>query len=48
MLGVQVIIEDYVHGALGVLSMITFKFIHIFLAVAGIYSVVVTSLGVGQ
>jgi len=48
MLGVQVIIEDYVHGALEALSLIASKFVHVILAVAGIYSVVVTSLGVGQ
>ena len=48
MLGVQVIIEDYVHGALGTLALIVSRFVHAILAVAGIYSVVVTSLGAGQ
>jgi len=48
MLGVQVIIEDYVHGALEALSLIASKFVHIILAVTGIYSVIVTSLGAGQ
>lgn len=48
MLGLQVIIEDYVHGALGYLSLIAVKFVHVILVVAGIYSIVVTSLGPGQ
>ncbi len=48
MLGLQVIIEDYVHGALGYLSLIAVRFVHVVLAVAGIYSVVATSLGAGQ
>ncbi len=48
MLGLQVIVEDYVHGALGHTALITVKFVHIILAVAGIYAVVVTALGVGR
>jgi succinate dehydrogenase / fumarate reductase membrane anchor subunit len=48
MLGLQVIIEDYVHGALGTLSLIAVKFVHVILVVAGIYAIVVTSLGTGQ
>ena len=48
MLGLQVVIEDYAHGGLGYLTSIAFQFIHVMLAVAGIYSVVVTSLGAGQ
>ncbi len=48
LLGLQVIVEDYVGGGLGYLTSITLQFIHILLAVAGIYSVVVTSLGAGQ
>ncbi len=48
LLGIQVIIEDYVHGALGVATLIAVRFIHIALAVAGIYSVVSISLGAGQ
>ena len=43
MLGIQVIAEDYVHGAVAVLTSVTVKFVHIILAVAGIYSVVVVS-----
>ncbi len=48
MIGLQVIIEDYVHGGLGYLTLIAVQFVHAMLAVAGIYSVVVTSLGAGQ
>jgi succinate dehydrogenase / fumarate reductase membrane anchor subunit len=47
-IGLQVIVEDYVAGGLGYLTSITLQFIHILLAVAGIYAVVVTSLGAGQ
>jgi len=48
MLGLQVIIEDYVHGALGTLALIAVKFVHVILAVAGFYAIVVTSMGAGQ
>ena len=48
MLGLQVIVEDYVHGALGTLALIAVRFAHVILAVAGIYSIVVTSLGAGR
>jgi len=47
-IGLQVIVEDYIAGGLGYLTSITLQFIHILLAVAGIYSVIVTSLGAGQ
>ena len=48
MLGLQVIIEDYVHGALGVAALIAVRFVHVILAVGGLYSIVVTSLGAGR
>lgn len=45
-LGVQVVIEDYVHnGAAKVGTLVLSKFVHIALAVAGIYSVVAVSVG---
>jgi len=44
-LGLQVVIEDYVHGAAGVVTLIVVKFVHIVLAVAGIYSIVVIAVG---
>lgn len=45
MLGLQVIVEDYVHGGLKVITLIALKLVHWALAVAGIYSVIVISVG---
>ena len=45
MLGVQVIVEDYVHGPLKVISLIILNLAHWALAIAGIYSVIVISVG---
>ena len=47
MLGVQVVVEDYVHGATKVITMIILQLAHIVLSVAGIYSVIIISLGAG-
>ena len=47
-LGLQVVIEDYVHGATGVATLIAVKFAHVVLAVAGIYAVIVISVGAGR
>lgn len=44
-LGVQVVIEDYVHGALKVVSLVLQKFAHVFVATAGIFSVLKIALG---
>ena len=45
-LGIQVIIEDYVHGAfLKVASLILSKFAHIFVALAAVYSVLRIAFG---
>lgn len=47
-LGVQVVIEDYVHGAAGVVTLVVVKFAHVALAVAGAYAIIVISVGAVQ
>jgi succinate dehydrogenase / fumarate reductase membrane anchor subunit len=47
-LGLQVVVEDYVHGATGIATLIAVKFAHVALAVAGLYAVIVISVGVGR
>ena len=47
-LGLQVVIEDYVHGATKLVVLITVQLLHVALAVAGIYAVIVLSVGVGR
>ncbi len=47
-LGLQVVIEDYVHGATKLVVLITVQLLHVVLAVAGIYAVIVLSVGVGR
>lgn len=47
-LGLQVVVEDYVHGATGVAVLIAVKFAHVVLAVAGVYAVIVISVGAGR
>ncbi len=45
-LGVQIIIEDYVHGAaLKLVSLLLNKFAHVFLAVAAVLAILRISLG---
>ena len=44
-MGVQVVIEDYVHGGLKVASLILQKFAHVAVATAGIFSVLKIALG---
>jgi succinate dehydrogenase / fumarate reductase membrane anchor subunit len=45
-LGVQVVIEDYVHGPfIKVISLILSKFIHFFLAAAALFAVLKIALG---
>lgn len=39
-LGVQVVIEDYVHGALGFVALVASAFLHVLLAVLGVLAVV--------
>lgn len=44
-LGLQVVIEDYIHGAAKIAVLVVVQFGHVVLAVAGIYAVVVVSIG---
>jgi succinate dehydrogenase / fumarate reductase membrane anchor subunit len=44
-LGLQVVVEDYVHGATKVLTLMVLKFMHVALAVAVVYSIIIISLG---
>jgi succinate dehydrogenase / fumarate reductase, membrane anchor subunit len=43
-LGLQVIVEDYVHGALKTVTLIASKFAHIVAGIAGIYSIIIISI----
>ncbi len=46
-LGVQVVIEDYVHGhGLKLASLILSRFVHTFVAVAAVYAIIKIGLGV--
>jgi succinate dehydrogenase / fumarate reductase membrane anchor subunit len=47
-LGLQVVIEDYVHGAAMVVVLVASQFGHVVLVVAGVYSIVVVSIGAGR
>ena len=44
-LGVQVVVEDYVHGAAKVVTLVISKLLHIALAVAAVYAILIISLG---
>jgi succinate dehydrogenase / fumarate reductase membrane anchor subunit len=44
-LGLQVVIEDYLHGALKIFALVLVQFLHVIMAVGGIYAVVVVSVG---
>jgi succinate dehydrogenase / fumarate reductase membrane anchor subunit len=45
-LGVQVVIEDYVHATgLKVVSLVSSRFVHIFIAVLSVYAILRTGLG---
>ena len=45
-LGIQVVIEDYVHGpALKIVSIVLSKFVHVFLAIAAAFAILKVFLG---
>ena len=46
MIGVQVVIEDYVHGpAIKVVSLMLNKFAHVFFGIAAVFAILTVSLG---
>ncbi len=45
LLGLQVIVEDYVHGPLKVITLLGLQLLHWALAVAAIFSIIVISVG---
>lgn len=46
LLGVQVIVEDYIHGpALKIFALLSNKFVHVFLCVAAVLAVLKVALG---
>lgn len=44
-LGLQVVIEDYVHGATKITTLVAMQFVHVIMAVGGVYAIVVVSVG---
>lgn len=44
-LGLQVVIEDYLHGAAKVVTLVVVQFIHVIMAVGAIYAIVIVSMG---
>ena len=44
-LGLQVVVEDYVHGSAKVVTLVLFKLAHVALAVAAVYAILIISLG---
>ncbi len=44
-LGLQVVIEDYLHGSIKIAAILLVKFFHVVLVVAGLYAVITVSAG---
>jgi succinate dehydrogenase / fumarate reductase membrane anchor subunit len=44
-LGLQVVIEDYLHGATKLVTLVVMQFVHVIMAVGGIYAIVTVSVG---
>ena len=45
-LGVQVVIEDYVHGhGLKIAALVLSRFAHVFFAVVGLYAILILGIG---
>lgn len=46
-LGLQVVIEDYLHGAPKVALLIAVQFLHVLLAVGGVFAITAVAVGAG-
>ncbi len=44
-LGLQVVIEDYLHGSAKIVTLVLMQFFHVIMAVGGVYAVVTVSVG---
>jgi succinate dehydrogenase / fumarate reductase membrane anchor subunit len=44
-LGVQVVVEDYVHGGMKTVTLVIFSFLHVLVAVAGVFAVLKVAFG---
>ena len=47
MLGIQVVVEDYVHGTAKIVVLLAVRFLYATMAVAGVFAIVNISLGSG-
>ena len=46
-LGIQVVVEDYLHGAVKIVTLLAARFLYAVMAVAGVFAIVNISLGAG-
>lgn len=44
-LGVRVVVEDYVHGGMGTLTLVILTFVHAVVAVAGVFAILKVAFG---